>query len=91
MKLRRNRRVYETLRDLLRWGLPARYARKAFSLANRLLLGNNARFGSIDHESNYLIRPVSNAAGTVELLADDEKVRRGGDSHQFAGGEQIWH
>jgi hypothetical protein len=45
-------------------------------LANRLLLIKNARFGSIDRESNYLVRPVCDHAGEVELLADDEKTRR---------------
>jgi hypothetical protein len=45
-------------------------------LANRLLLIKNARFGSIDRESNYLVRPVSEHSGEVEFFADDEKVRR---------------
>lgn len=44
-------------------------------LANRLLLVKNARFGSIDRESNYLVRPVSELSGEVELLVDEEKVR----------------
>jgi hypothetical protein len=46
------------------------------ALANRLLLVKNARFGSIDRESNYLVRPVCDHPGEVELFADDEKVRR---------------
>jgi hypothetical protein len=45
-------------------------------LANRLLLVKNARFGSIDRESNYLVRCNSSAAGGVELLADDDATRR---------------
>ena len=35
--LRRNRRALETTRDLLSWGLPAKYAQKAFRLASKLL------------------------------------------------------
>ncbi|MFA5140800.1 MAG: hypothetical protein WC728_16360 [Elusimicrobiota bacterium] len=35
--LRKNRRVLETMRDLLSWGLPAKYAQKAYALANKLL------------------------------------------------------
>jgi len=45
-------------------------------VANRLLLVKNARFGSIDHESNYLVRCVSQNAGAVEFLGDDEKSAR---------------
>ena len=45
-------------------------------LANRLLLIKNARFGSIDRESNYLVRPVSDRPGEVEFFADGEKMRR---------------
>jgi len=44
-------------------------------LANRLLLVKNARFGSIDRESNYLVQPVSDRTGTVELARDDPKSR----------------
>jgi len=45
-------------------------------LANRLLLVKHARFGSIDRESNYLVRCNAEGAGRVELLADDDKVKR---------------
>ncbi|MCX6349699.1 MAG: hypothetical protein NTV79_09425 [Candidatus Aureabacteria bacterium] len=45
-------------------------------LANRLLLIKNARFGSIDRESNYLVRPVCDHPGEVELLGDEDAVRR---------------
>ncbi len=45
-------------------------------LANRLLLVKNARFGSIDRESNYLVRPTTRHPGLVELFADNEKTRR---------------
>ncbi len=49
---------------------------QVIALANRLLLVKNARFGSIDRESNYLVRPVSRYPGEVELFTDSEKVRR---------------
>jgi len=45
-------------------------------MANRLLLVKNARFGSIDRESNYLVRCNSERIGTVELLADHDKLKR---------------
>lgn len=45
-------------------------------LANRLLLVKNARFGSIDRESHYLVRPISNDRGRVEFLADTDAVKR---------------
>lgn len=44
--------------------------------ANRLLLVKNARFGSIDRESNYLVRAVSENRGAIELMEDSEKTRR---------------
>jgi hypothetical protein len=44
-------------------------------IANRLLQIKNARFGSIDRESNYLIRAVSNRLGQVELTGDSAKTR----------------
>ena len=45
------------------------------ALANRLLLIKNARFGSIDRESHYLVRPISENAGRVEFLHDSMAVR----------------
>jgi hypothetical protein len=45
-------------------------------LANRLLLIKNARFGSIDRESNYLVQSMSNFPGRVELISDDAKPLR---------------
>jgi hypothetical protein len=45
-------------------------------LANRLLKVKNARFGSIDKESTYLIEAVGTKSGEVALLNDSEKVRR---------------
>ena len=40
------------------------------NLANRLLKIKNARFGSIDKESNYLIETVSETAGEVIFIED---------------------
>jgi hypothetical protein len=45
-------------------------------MANRLLLIKNARFGSVDRESNYLVRCNSENVGAVEFLPDDEKIKR---------------
>ena len=45
-------------------------------LANRLLRLKGARFGSIDRESNYLVRCCSTREGTVELLPDSAEVAR---------------
>lgn len=45
-------------------------------LANRLLILKNARFGSIDRESNYLVSSVSPQRGTIELISHDPKVLR---------------
>jgi hypothetical protein len=46
------------------------------ALANRLLLVKNARFGSIDRESHYLVQSVAETKGVVELLPDTDAVRR---------------
>jgi ankyrin repeat protein len=45
-------------------------------LANRLLLIKNARFGSIDRESNYLVKCVSETEGSIEFLAEKEKTKQ---------------
>ncbi len=45
-------------------------------IANRLLKIKNARFGSIDKESTYLIEAVGGEKGEVVLLKDNDKVRR---------------
>jgi hypothetical protein len=45
-------------------------------LANRLLLIKNARFGSIDRESNYLVRCVSEKQGSIEFLAEKDKIKQ---------------
>lgn len=44
-------------------------------IANRLLKIKNARFGSIDRESTYLIRTISARKGEVLLLEDSDKVK----------------
>ena len=46
------------------------------ALANRLLMIKHARFGSIDRESNYLVKSVSLKTGTVELLPSRDKILR---------------
>jgi len=53
-----------------------RNARSITSVANRLLRVKQARFGSIDRESNYLVDAVSEAAGAVELLPADAALLR---------------
>jgi hypothetical protein len=45
-------------------------------LSNNLLKIKNARFGSIDRESNYLVNTVSRDPGEVLLYANDEKKKR---------------
>jgi hypothetical protein len=45
-------------------------------VANRLLRIKQARFGSIDRESHYLIRPLSDRPGEVTFLEDTEAARR---------------
>ncbi len=44
-------------------------------LANRLLCLKQARFGSIDKESNYLVRPASDQPGEIRFLPDDTKLK----------------
>lgn len=46
------------------------------AIANKLLLVKNARFGSIDHESNYLVRSVSDQEGALEFLGDGDNTKR---------------
>ncbi len=53
-----------------------RNAPEVTDLANRLLLLKNVRFGSIDRESHYLVRPISENHGRVEFLADTDAVKR---------------
>jgi len=44
------------------------------ALANQLLLIKNARFGSIDKESSYLVVPNSNQKGEVEYLENNKSI-----------------
>lgn len=50
--------------------------RNVTALANRLLMVKNARFGSIDRESNYLVTCVAKHDGAVELLPNHDRVLR---------------
>ncbi len=44
-------------------------------IANQLLLIKNARFGSIDKESTYLVKPNSKHNGEVEFLENTPQIR----------------
>jgi len=46
------------------------------STANALLKIKNARFGSIDKESTYLISSVSNDKGKVNFFKDDPEIKK---------------
>ncbi len=52
-----------------------RNAPEVTELANRILLIKHAKFGSIDRESNYLIKPVSEHKGETGFFTDDQKNR----------------
>ncbi|NJN34353.1 MAG: ATP-dependent helicase, partial [Saprospiraceae bacterium] len=45
-------------------------------IANKLLKIKNARFGSIDRESTYLVNPISEKEGEVICLPDNAKVKQ---------------
>ncbi len=45
-------------------------------IANKLLKIKNARFGSIDRESTYLVESVADTDGEVQLLTDSTKIRQ---------------
>ena len=51
-----------------------RNTRAVTALANRLLKIKQARFGSVDRESNFLVKCASHAAGEVRLLKAEEKA-----------------
>ena len=53
-----------------------RSSKPVTEIANRLLKIKNARFGSIDRESNYLIKPLEDNAGEVSLFGDKDRVKR---------------
>jgi hypothetical protein len=46
------------------------------AVANRILKLKHARFGSVDKESNYLMRSVGEQTGQLQLLVDNDKVRQ---------------
>ncbi|QEA38228.1 hypothetical protein FGL86_03485 [Pistricoccus aurantiacus] len=50
------------------------------ALANRILKLKHARFGSVDRESNYLVRSAVEQSGQVKLLEDRESLKRELDS-----------
>ena len=51
-----------------------RNTRAVTALANRLLKIKQARFGSVDRESNFLVRSTSAAPGEVQLLDAKDKT-----------------
>lgn len=53
-----------------------RNGRQVTRIANTLLKIKHRRFGSIDRESNFLVDAVKQDAGAVNLLADNDGVRR---------------
>jgi hypothetical protein len=53
-----------------------RNSAKVVQLSNRLLALKNQRFGSIDKESNYLVKTNSKQQGDVLLLQINDKVQR---------------
>ena len=57
-----------------------RNTRAVTVLANRLLKIKQARFGSVDRESNFLVKCASHAAGEVRLLKAEEKALKALDA-----------
>ncbi|WP_416574476.1 AAA family ATPase [Niveispirillum sp. KHB5.9] len=53
-----------------------RNSQAATRVANQLLKIKQRRFGSIDRESNFLVRPVGAEDGVVTLAADKEPLKR---------------
>lgn len=53
-----------------------RNAGEVTQVANDLLKIKHARFGSIDRESNHLVRAASSEAGAVRLVADKDAAKR---------------
>jgi hypothetical protein len=52
-----------------------RNSKRITETANRLLLVKNARFGSIDRESNYLVKCSSDNQGELCLMQDTDKIK----------------
>ncbi|NQY65340.1 MAG: UvrD-helicase domain-containing protein [Alteromonadaceae bacterium] len=46
------------------------------AVANRILKLKHARFGSVDKESNFLVQSIGDKTGQLQLLADNENVRK---------------
>ncbi|WP_252179551.1 ankyrin repeat domain-containing protein [Endozoicomonas sp. 4G] len=46
------------------------------AIANRILKLKQARFGSIDKESNYLVQSIGGKDGTLQVLKDTDAVKR---------------
>lgn len=61
-----------------------RNTRAVTRLANDLLKVKQARFGSIDKDSNFLVQPASDIEGEVRLLPAREPVLRALDTHTRA-------
>ena len=53
-----------------------RNGQEATRVANQLLKIKQRRFGSIDRESNFLVRAVGGAAGQVALMPDKDAVKK---------------
>ncbi|MGB1270717.1 MAG: UvrD-helicase domain-containing protein [Endozoicomonas sp.] len=49
-------------------------------VANRILKLKQARFGSIDKESNYLVNSIGDHPGQLQLLADSKAIKQDLDS-----------
>ena len=61
-----------------------RNTRAVTALANRLLKIKQARFGSVDRESSFLVKCASPAAGQVRLLKAEEKALKALDASSRA-------
>ena len=53
-----------------------RNSKNITTLSNELLKIKNARFGSIDKESTYLIDTVSNVTGEVNFFQESDKIKK---------------
>ncbi|MEM7656292.1 MAG: UvrD-helicase domain-containing protein, partial [Bacteroidota bacterium] len=53
-----------------------RNSQQVTRVSNDLLKIKNARFGSIDRESTYLIDTVSSAEGEIQFFQDSEKIKQ---------------
>ncbi|MEI6415030.1 MAG: UvrD-helicase domain-containing protein, partial [Pseudomonadota bacterium] len=53
-----------------------RNGQEATRVANQLLKIKHRRFGSIDRESNFLVKAIGGAAGQVVLMSDKDSIKR---------------